>query len=77
MEKAFESTELSEEKKVKMAVTFLDDSAHHWWILASRNRRGAQDMTREEFKMLFLGQYFGHAQRIRIQSDFLNLKKGG
>ena len=58
-----------------MAVTFLDDSAHHWWILANRNRGGAQDMTWEEFKTLFLGQYFGHAQRIRIQSDFLNMKK--
>ena len=30
MEMAFESTELPEEKKVKMAVSFLDDSAHHW-----------------------------------------------
>ena len=29
MEKAFESTKLPEEKKVKMTVTFLDDSAHH------------------------------------------------
>ncbi|KAL6225866.1 hypothetical protein ACLB2K_004715 [Fragaria x ananassa] len=66
MEMAFESTDLPEEKKVKMAVTFLDDLAHHWWTLASRNRGGAQDMTWEEFKMLFLGQYFGHAQRIRI-----------
>ena len=76
MEMAFESTDLPDEKKVKMAVTFLDDSAHHWWTLASRNSGGAQDMTWEEFKTLFLGQYFGHAQRIRIQSDFLNMKKG-
>ncbi|KAL6126123.1 hypothetical protein ACLB2K_074174 [Fragaria x ananassa] len=76
MEIAFESTDLPEEKKVKMTVTFLDDSAYHWWTLASRNRGGAQDMTWEEFKTLFLGQYFGHAQRIRIQSDFLNMKKG-
>ena len=38
MEMAFESTDLPEEKKVKMTVTFLDDSVHHWWILASRNR---------------------------------------
>ena len=50
MELAFGSTELPEEKKVKMAVTFLDDSAHHWWILASRNRGGAQDMTWEELR---------------------------
>jgi len=50
MEMAFESTDLPEEKKVKMAVTFLDDSAHHWWILASRNRGGAQDMTWEELR---------------------------
>ncbi|KAL6125970.1 hypothetical protein ACLB2K_074021 [Fragaria x ananassa] len=57
-------------------MTFLDDSAHHWWTFASRNRGGVQDMTLEEFKTLFLGQYFGHAQRIRIQSDFLNMKKG-
>ncbi|KAL6219540.1 hypothetical protein ACLB2K_007299 [Fragaria x ananassa] len=41
MKKAFESTELPEEKKVKMAVTFLDDSAHHWWTLAGRNNGGA------------------------------------
>ncbi|KAL6185554.1 hypothetical protein ACLB2K_041686 [Fragaria x ananassa] len=76
MEMAFESTDLPEEKKVNMAVTFLDDSAHHWWTLASRNSGGAQDMTWEEFKTLFLGQCFGHAHRIRIQSDFLNMKKG-
>ncbi|KAL6196226.1 hypothetical protein ACLB2K_031841 [Fragaria x ananassa] len=75
MEMAFERTDLPEEKKVKMAVTFLDDSTHHWWTLASRNSGGTQDMTWEEFKTLFLGQYFGHAQRIRIQSDFLNMKK--
>ncbi|KAL6136523.1 hypothetical protein ACLB2K_061818 [Fragaria x ananassa] len=50
MELAFESTDLSEEKKVKMAVTFLDESAHHWWILASRNRGDAQDMTWEELR---------------------------
>ncbi|KAL6201985.1 hypothetical protein ACLB2K_025696 [Fragaria x ananassa] len=76
MKKAFESTDLPEEKKVKMAVTFLDDSAHHQWTLASRNNGSAQDMTWEQFKMLFLGQYFSHAHRIRFQSDFLNMKKG-
>ncbi|KAL6195738.1 hypothetical protein ACLB2K_031356 [Fragaria x ananassa] len=29
MERAFESTKLPEENKVKMAVSFLDDLAHH------------------------------------------------
>ncbi|KAL6225393.1 hypothetical protein ACLB2K_004243 [Fragaria x ananassa] len=53
MEKAFESTDLPEEKKVKMAVTFLDDSAHHWWTLVSRNIGGAQNMTWEQIKTLF------------------------
>ncbi|KAL6180045.1 hypothetical protein ACLB2K_046714 [Fragaria x ananassa] len=52
MEKAFESTDLPEKKKVKMTVTFLDDSAHHWWTLTSRNNGGAQDMTWEQFKTL-------------------------
>ncbi|KAL6189190.1 hypothetical protein ACLB2K_040580 [Fragaria x ananassa] len=75
MEKAFESIELPEEKTVKMIVTFLDDSAHHWWTLASRNNGGAQNITWEQFKTLFLGQYFSHAHRNRIQSDFLNIKK--
>ncbi|KAL6141218.1 hypothetical protein ACLB2K_059508 [Fragaria x ananassa] len=32
-------------------------------------------MTWEQFKTLFLGQYFRHAHRTRIQSDFLNMKK--
>ena len=32
-------------------------------------------MTWEQFKTLFLGQYFSHAHRIRTQSDFLNMKK--
>ncbi|KAL6141398.1 hypothetical protein ACLB2K_059686 [Fragaria x ananassa] len=54
MEMAFESTELPEEKKVKMTVSFLDDSAHHWWTLARRNNDGAQTMTWEQFKALFL-----------------------
>ncbi|KAL6140254.1 hypothetical protein ACLB2K_058557 [Fragaria x ananassa] len=75
MERAFESTELPEEKKVKMAVSFLDDSAYHWWTLARRNNDGAQTMTWEQFKTLFLGQYFNHAHRSRIQSYFLNMKK--
>ncbi|KAL6189140.1 hypothetical protein ACLB2K_040530 [Fragaria x ananassa] len=75
MEMAFESTELPQEKKVKMAVSFLDDSAHHWWTVARRNNVGAQTMTWEQFKVLFLGQYFNHSHRSRIQSDFLNMKK--
>ena len=75
MEMAFESTELPEEKKVKMAMSFLDNSAHHWWTLARRNNDGAQTMTWEQFKALFLGQYFNHSHRSRIQSDFLNMKK--
>ena len=58
-----------------MAVSFLDDSAHHWWTLARRNNDGAQTMTWEQFKALFLGQYFNHSHRSRIQSDFLNMKK--
>ncbi|KAL6176529.1 hypothetical protein ACLB2K_053162 [Fragaria x ananassa] len=72
---AFESTELPEEKKVKMTVSFLDDSAHHWWTLARRNNDGAQTMTWEQFKALFVGQYFNHSHHRRIQSDFLNMKK--
>ncbi|KAL6191578.1 hypothetical protein ACLB2K_037968 [Fragaria x ananassa] len=75
IERAFESTELPEEKKVKMAVSFLDDSAHHWWTLASKSNGGAQNMTWEQFKTLFLSQYFNHVHRSRIQSDFLNMKK--
>ncbi|KAL6211357.1 hypothetical protein ACLB2K_016584 [Fragaria x ananassa] len=75
MEMAFESTELPEEKKVMMSISFLDDSAHRWWILARRGNDGAQTMTWEQFKTLFLGQYFNHSHRSRIQSDFLNMKK--
>ncbi|KAL6137053.1 hypothetical protein ACLB2K_062348 [Fragaria x ananassa] len=54
MERAFESTELPEEKKVRMTVSFLDDSAHHWWTLARRNNDSAEIMTWEKFKALFL-----------------------
>ncbi|KAL6220535.1 hypothetical protein ACLB2K_008291 [Fragaria x ananassa] len=61
--------------KKKMAVSFLDDSAHHWWTLARRNNDGAQTMTWVQFKALFLGQYFNYSHRSRIQSDFLNMKK--
>ncbi|KAL6133325.1 hypothetical protein ACLB2K_065562 [Fragaria x ananassa] len=75
MEMAFKSTKLPEEKKVKMIVSFLDDSAHHWWTLAMRNNDGAQTMTWEQFKTLFLGQYFNHSHCSKIQSDFLNMKK--
>ena len=45
MENAFAITELPEEKNVKMAVTFLDDSAHHWWSLDSRNVVDALSMS--------------------------------
>lgn len=58
-----------------MAMTFLDDSAYHWWSFASRNIKGARDMTWEQFKTLFFGQYFSQAHHSRIQSDFLNMKK--
>ncbi|KAL6177802.1 hypothetical protein ACLB2K_049324 [Fragaria x ananassa] len=75
IERAFESTKLPEEKKVKMAVSFLDDSAHHWWTLARRNNDSAQTMTWEQFKALFLGQYFNHSHRSRIQADFLSMVK--
>ncbi|KAL6211891.1 hypothetical protein ACLB2K_017114 [Fragaria x ananassa] len=75
MERAFESTKLPEEKKVKMVVSFLDDSAHHWWTLARRNNDSAQTMTWEQFKALFLGQYFNYSHRSRIQSDFLSMAK--
>ncbi|KAL6189183.1 hypothetical protein ACLB2K_040573 [Fragaria x ananassa] len=57
MEMAFESTKLPEEKKVKMTVSFLDDSAHHWWTLARRSNDGAQTMTWEQFKALFLASH--------------------
>ncbi|KAL6176504.1 hypothetical protein ACLB2K_053137 [Fragaria x ananassa] len=75
IEMAFESIELPEEKKMKMTVSFLDDSAYHWWTFARRSNDGAQTMTWEQFKTLFLGQYFNHSHRSRIQSDFLNMKK--
>ncbi|KAL6211200.1 hypothetical protein ACLB2K_016427 [Fragaria x ananassa] len=75
MKMAFKSTELPEEKKVKMTVSFLDDSAHHLWTLVRRNNDSAQTITWEQFKALFLGQYFNHSHRSRIQSDFLNMKK--
>ncbi|KAL6194366.1 hypothetical protein ACLB2K_035450 [Fragaria x ananassa] len=58
-----------------MAVTFLDESTYHWWVRASRNMYGAQVMTWEQFKTLFLGQYFSQAHRGRINPDFLNMKK--
>ena len=55
MEKAFASINFPEERKVMLAVTFLDDSAHHWWSLASRNVEDALNMSWEQFKTLFLG----------------------
>ncbi|KAL6125603.1 hypothetical protein ACLB2K_073659 [Fragaria x ananassa] len=59
MEMTFESTELPEEKKVEMAVSFLYDSAHHWWTLARKSNDGAQTMTWEQFKTLFLDKLIG------------------
>ncbi|KAL6209285.1 hypothetical protein ACLB2K_020227 [Fragaria x ananassa] len=52
-----------------MAVTFLDDLAHHGWTLANRNDGGAQNMTWEQFKMLFLGRYFSHAHYSGMVSE--------
>ncbi|KAL6141570.1 hypothetical protein ACLB2K_059858 [Fragaria x ananassa] len=71
MEKAFESTNLPEEKKVKMTVTFLDDSTHHWWTLASRNNGGAQDMTWEQFKTLFLGRIITVSYFVEVNNGFV------
>ncbi|KAL6138341.1 hypothetical protein ACLB2K_063624 [Fragaria x ananassa] len=68
MEMAFESTELPEEKKVKMTVSFLDDSAHPWWTLARRNNDGAQTMTCEQFKALFLERVGSLAYRLALPS---------
>ncbi|KAL6225859.1 hypothetical protein ACLB2K_004708 [Fragaria x ananassa] len=66
MERALENVEVLENRKVKTATTFLDESAYHWWVLVSRNNEGAQEMTWEHLKTLFLGQYFGQAYRSRF-----------
>ncbi|KAL6195704.1 hypothetical protein ACLB2K_031322 [Fragaria x ananassa] len=66
IEIVFESTELPEEKKVKMTVSFLDDSAHHWWTLTRRNNDGAQTMTWEQFKTLFLGLAYSNSGELLV-----------
>ena len=45
------------------------------WTFTKRNNDGAQTMTWEQFKALFLGQYFNHSHRSRIQSNFLSMAK--
>ncbi|KAL6228355.1 hypothetical protein ACLB2K_002305 [Fragaria x ananassa] len=62
-------------RSINPSTTFFDDSAHHWWTLAKRSNDGAQTITWEQFKTLFLGQYFNHSHHSRIQSNFLNMKK--
>jgi hypothetical protein len=76
MERVFTQINCPEDRKVGLAVDFLDGVAYDWWDMTSKDPRNANPMTWEQFKVHFNRRYFGTAIRDRMKNEFLHLKKG-
>ncbi|XP_024163763.1 uncharacterized protein LOC112170661 [Rosa chinensis] len=75
MERVFSQMDLPEDRKVTLAVQFLEDTAWHWWIDVANDPANAGPMTWDMFKTHFYGRYFSDAHLNRMQDQFLSLVK--
>ena len=74
MERVFEQAQVPDDRKVGLAVQFLEQEPHYWWISVSQG-----DPTRftwAQFKAMFNARYFSPSHSANIQDQFLNLRKG-
>ncbi|KAL3510600.1 hypothetical protein ACH5RR_030001 [Cinchona calisaya] len=78
METKFKALRFPEDVKVQVVILFLVGDAENWWrsiepmIDVTEN-----DVTWEEFKEMFLDQYFHRALRKKRKNDFLSLRQIG
>ncbi|XP_024190590.1 uncharacterized protein LOC112194604 [Rosa chinensis] len=75
MERVFSQIKFPEDRKVNLAVQFLEDTAWHWWTGVVNNLANAGPMTWDMFKAHFYGRYFSDAHLNRMQDQFLCLVK--
>ncbi|XP_061999269.1 uncharacterized protein LOC133716595 [Rosa rugosa] len=75
MERVFSQMDLPEDRKVNLAVQFLEDTAWHWWTGVVNDPANAGPMTWDMFKTHFYGRYFSDAHLNRMQDQFLSLEK--
>ncbi|PRQ50221.1 putative retrotransposon gag domain-containing protein [Rosa chinensis] len=76
MEKVFTQIHCPEDRKVGLAVDFLDGVAFDWWAFTSRDLENDGPITWEQFKEHFTERYYGTAIRDRMKYEFLHLQKG-
>ncbi|PRQ51575.1 putative nucleotidyltransferase, Ribonuclease H [Rosa chinensis] len=76
MERVFTQIHCPEDRKVGLAVDFLDGVAFDWWSYMSRDLEIDGPITWEQFKEHFTERYFGTAIRDRMKYEFLHLQKG-
>ncbi|XP_061993588.1 uncharacterized protein LOC133711492 [Rosa rugosa] len=76
MERVFTQINCPEDRKVGLAVDFLDGVAFDWWNMTSRDLENDGPITWEQFKEHFTGRYYGTAIRDRMKYEFLHLEKG-
>ncbi|XP_040372993.1 uncharacterized protein LOC121052321 [Rosa chinensis] len=75
MERVFSQMDLPEDRKVNLAVQFLEDTAWHWWTDVVNDPTNVGPMTWDMFKAHFYGRYFSDAHLNRMQDQFLSLVK--
>ena len=74
MERVFVHLQVPEDKKVGLAMEFLEDEPLYWWTDVCGGEPSR--FIWSEFKRLFYERYFSPSHRIQIQDEFLNLRKG-
>ncbi|KAL3497854.1 hypothetical protein ACH5RR_040586 [Cinchona calisaya] len=78
METKFMALRFPEDVKVQVVIPFLVGNAENWWRSMEPMIDVAEnDITWEEFKEMFLDQYFPRALRKKRQNDFYNLRQTG
>ncbi|KAL3534613.1 hypothetical protein ACH5RR_003074 [Cinchona calisaya] len=78
METKFKPLRFPEDVKVQVVIPFLIGDAKNWWrSMEPMIDVVENDITLEEFKEMFLDQYFPRALRKKRQNDFYSLRQTG
>ncbi|XP_061999435.1 uncharacterized protein LOC133716794 [Rosa rugosa] len=76
IERVFTKINCPKDRKVGLAVDYLDGVAFEWWHQTSQEPGNVGPMTWDQFKIHFNRRYFGTAIRDRMKNEFLNIEKG-
>ncbi|XP_010506889.1 PREDICTED: uncharacterized protein LOC104783427 [Camelina sativa] len=71
----FNSTRCPEEYQKDIAVHFLEEEAHDWWVSVEK-RTGGQVLTYADFEIEFNKKFFPPEAWDRLESEYLNLVQG-